>query len=751
MSKALYDSNSVMYILGALLRQPSKIIDGSYILTEADFFGIHRILFTTIFQLASEGFTKITPQNIDLQLKQYPLKYAEYQKESGYEYLVNIFSLIHEVLEKTQFDYHYERIKKFTVLRELNQIGIDTKFIFDPDLDILKLEKQNQEFNALEVSDIIRMVNGKVIGVEEKNIVKNAKTTRTAGELLDELLVELKEGAGVGFPLDGHLLNAVSQGARLKRLYLYSAPTGHGKALVDNDIIPTFYDGKKYIKDIKVGDYLIGRDGKPTKVLGVYPQGELDVYKITFQDGRTALSSADHLWNVVENDGDEKTLTLQEIIDKMGNSRKFKIPINKAVEREAKEYPVDPYFMGVGLRMNSFQGAIPDFYKNGSIEQRVSLLYGLLGGDACIENKVLYTSNKQFKDDFMEILWTLGWTASVVFNGVYKIKIHEYTGFNPITNIEKLNKQEPMRCFAVDNEDKLFLMKDYIVTHNTRFFVGNACSLSMPYIENGEVIIKDDLTKVVFIATEMDPDEIQTLILAYISGVNEEKILNHTYNSEEANLVKNAIKLMKEYSDNFVIEKISDPNISTLKVKVLDYVINKQVHHIFYDYIFMSPALSTEFRSGQRDDVSLMMMANTLKEIASDYDVFVYTGTQVNREWEKRHFRNENIIAGSKAIADKIDLGIVAIKAEEEEREKIRDLLRADGIREDPNLVLDVYKNRRSRFVNVKIYRVFDYGTCRTRDLMITDTNYNKIQGINVFSYTHKKRGLLDLAVDKNV
>ena len=117
----------------------------------------------------------------------------------------------------------------------------------------------------------------------------------------------------------------------------------------------------------------------------------------------------------------------------------------------------------------------------------------------------------------------------------------------------------------------------------------------------------------------------------------------------------------------------------------------------------MSPALSTEFKSNQRDDTSLMMMANTLKEIASDYGVFIFTGTQVNREWEKRHFRIENVIAGSKAIADKIDFGAVAVKVNEEEVEEIRELLRADGITEDPNVVIDIYKNRRSRFVNMKL------------------------------------------------
>ena len=81
-------------------------------------------------------------------------------------------------------------------------------------------------------------------------------------------------------------------------------------------------------------------------------------------------------------------------------------------------------------------------------------------------------------------------------------------------------------------------------------------------------------------------------------------------------------------------------------------------------------------RTGLREDVTLMMLANTLKEVAADYDVFIFSGTQVNRDWEKRQFRNENNIAGSKAIADKADIGVIATKLTEEEKEEIGTLLK---------------------------------------------------------------------------
>jgi hypothetical protein len=48
--------------------------------------------------------------------------------------------------------------------------------------------------------------------------------------------------------------------------------------------------------DVLKGDYVIGRQGKPTKVLGVYPQGEKSIYRVTFSDGSSTRCTEDHLW-----------------------------------------------------------------------------------------------------------------------------------------------------------------------------------------------------------------------------------------------------------------------------------------------------------------------------------------------------------------------------------------------------------------------------------------------------------------------
>jgi len=516
MSTRLYDSTSTMYVLGALLRQPTLMHENKYILTESDFDGLHKIIFGVIFNLSVEGLTKITPLDVDLYLKQYSKQYDAYSKEGGLTYLQMVYGVVDATFDISQFDLYYKRVKKFTILRDFDSNGVDIKQFYNPDAAFTEMDEEERKLNEIEITDIFNSVRQKVSVIEDKNISKSNLKAINVSSGLSDLVNELKENPEVGYPLDGEIMNFAARGARLGKLYLFSAPSGHGK---------------------------------------------------------------------------------------------------------------------------------------------------------------------------------------------------------------------------------------------TRFLVGNACALSMPYIEDGKIIKKANLAPVLFVATEMEPDEIQTLVLSYVSGVNEDRLLSNTCTPEDDRLIAVALKIIEQYSDNFRIEKVSDPSVTGLRSKLTKYILNDKYYHIFYDYIFTSPALNMEFsRSGLREDVILTMLSNTLKEIASDYNVFVYSGTQVSRGWEKAQFRNENFLAGAKGIGDKIDFGIIATKLFPADMEKIQTLLDQEGIDEIPNIVLDVYKNRRGRITNAKIYRIFDYGTCRCKDLIMTDTNFNKWNmGLGRIEYKYEKMDLLSVTVEASI
>jgi hypothetical protein len=135
---------------------------------------------------------------------------------------------------------------------------------------------------------------------------------------------------------------------------LISHEMGLGKAEpLDSKLVTP--NGLVRMGDIKIDDFVIGSDGKPKKVLGVYPQGLKDIYEITFNDGVTARSCDEHLWNVntyIRNwrGNPFMTKTLREIMDEglqfENGNNKWYIPIVKPIEFEERELKIDPYILG---------------------------------------------------------------------------------------------------------------------------------------------------------------------------------------------------------------------------------------------------------------------------------------------------------------------------------------------------------------------------------------------------------------------
>src|SRR5699024_628484 len=88
-------------------------------------------------------------------------------------------------------------------------------------------------------------------------------------------------------------------------LITIGARPGVGKGNPNWVDIPT-QDGNKKMGDLVVGDYVFDRYGKPTKVTGVYPRGELETYRVTLNDGRSTVVDGDHIWSYFSIGGDKK-------------------------------------------------------------------------------------------------------------------------------------------------------------------------------------------------------------------------------------------------------------------------------------------------------------------------------------------------------------------------------------------------------------------------------------------------------------
>ena len=279
---------------------------------------------------------------------------------------------------------------------------------------------------------------------------------------------------------------------------------------------------------------------------------------------------------------------------------------------------------------------------------------------------------------------------------------------------------------------KYYLISGASGTGKTRQMVGHACTIAFPEkysIEKQTWVTTGKGEKILFFATEMEEEEIQTMVMAHISGINEDKILNNYYEGpQEKQRVLDAIKIMNHYKDNFIFVRVGDPNIGQIKTLVRKNVLKFDIKYVFYDYIFSSPGLLGEYKDlNLREDVILMMASIALKDLANELDIFVMSGTQLNEKWKDyKGIRDYNLIRGSKAIADKIDVGGISLPLTEEEHQMIDPIARGKGL-ELPTQVQDMYKIRRGKYNRVRIWSKVDLGTCRTKDLFLTDTAGNLI------------------------
>ena len=91
--------------------------------------------------------------------------------------------------------------------------------------------------------------------------------------------------------------------------------------------------------------------------------------------------------------------------------------------------------------------------------------------------------------------------------------------------------------------------------------------------------------KVLFIVTEMDKEELQTIMLAYLSGVDEDHIITGKYELGELTRVKAAAKIIAEYSGYFIIEEISEPNLQNVEATIRKYATVDEVEYVFFDIL----------------------------------------------------------------------------------------------------------------------------------------------------------------------
>ena len=257
---------------------------------------------------------------------------------------------------------------------------------------------------------------------------------------------------------------------------------GRGKAVVLSTLLK-IPNGWITMGEIKAGDDVIAKDGTTSKVIGVFPQGFEDVYKVTFWDGRFAECSLDHLWKVYYScaykDNYSEVITLKDILNAIKLGKEIYIDLISSEKNSYKDFTKDPWLYG---KEYTSEKEFDKEYLNGSTRQREALLLGLLNCNydrACLSNYYLVYNLENVKI-IQYLVRSLGGTAETYpcDHGGYEIYIRVDFLRDGIRNnvpifkllqlksVEYIGKKET-QCISIDHPEQLYVIDDFIVTHNT--------------------------------------------------------------------------------------------------------------------------------------------------------------------------------------------------------------------------------------------------------------------------------------------
>lgn len=245
-----------------------------------------------------------------------------------------------------------------------------------------------------------------------------------------------------------------------------------GKALLDSELIYTPY-GPKKIGFADIGDIIYGDDGKLTTVVGVYPQGFVDMYKVTFEDGRSIVCCGQHQWKVKYH-GDYKVMSTMGIIH--SDFQKMTIDIGEAVDSPERRWLMSPQLLG-SLTASFLCGSTDRIFELSNkemddiiysskkqkelfISSFMKISCGISTGDDRF--KVVYKS--EYIISFVRrIFWSMGYYCVMDGDDMYISKTHNRLR---ISDIDYYGKYKAT-CIEVDNKSHQFLTTNFVVSHNT--------------------------------------------------------------------------------------------------------------------------------------------------------------------------------------------------------------------------------------------------------------------------------------------
>ncbi len=272
----------------------------------------------------------------------------------------------------------------------------------------------------------------------------------------------------------------------------------------------------------------------------------------------------------------------------------------------------------------------------------------------------------------------------------------------------------------------------------TRYNLADLLEITIPrkyYSEHKAWLDTNNDGAGLFITTEIPKEDIQLACICHIAEVDEDKVKDNDLTAEETQRLYDAVKILE--NSNLRIEQLEDFDLEQIELTIEKNILKYDVRYVVFDYIHTSLRLLTQIGNqakGLREDLILLILSDKLKGIANKYEISMISSTQMNDNWKEDGTANldQSSIRGSKAIADKIDTGMILLPINAKDRkffteEIIPVLLKTDEYRgfqtesvPMPTHTLNYYKNRESKWNNVRLWLNIDMGTLRTKDICVS-------------------------------
>ena len=223
--KEYCNMDAITQIIGCLIKQPSLL--RTYKITYKDFTKVfYQYVFLAIEHLYSNGAEEMSPILISDYIENYPDQYAVFLKNGGIECL----QMMEEDAELSNFQYYFDLLKKFSLLREYKSNGIDVSYFFDP--DDIEVEVRNKKRLRLEestVNDIILYYKSIISSISTKYQMDENVDMKKAGVGFLEQKEKWKKETAWGLGYSSAYLTTALYGIRKRRYVVKSAGTGVGK------------------------------------------------------------------------------------------------------------------------------------------------------------------------------------------------------------------------------------------------------------------------------------------------------------------------------------------------------------------------------------------------------------------------------------------------------------------------------------------------------------------------------------------